>query len=154
VVSSITPGKIAAGITGMIGTGSLGITVTGITRIASAHAAPTEIWAALAWLSTTTAAVAGLGMVLDHARAKLEIEARAGAVRLRADLEKARLAVYRALVEKSADAAGDAASYRELILADALHLAVELSKVQLESRTDGRPSRARIKVNRAPRETA
>ena len=101
-----------------------------MTRIASAQAVPTGIWAVLAWLSATTVAVAGLSLVLDYERAKLEIEARVGVVRSRADLERARLMVYRGLVEKSAEAAGTAASYRDLVLADALHLAVEQNDVR------------------------
>lgn len=110
---STTTGKVAAGIAGMTGTSSLGIAVAALARIASAQAVPTGIWAVLAWLSAATVAVAGLGLVLDYERAKLEIEARAGVARSRVDLEKARLAVYRGLAEKSADAAGNAASYPE-----------------------------------------
>ena len=70
---STTTGKIATGIAGMTGTSSLGITMAALTRIASAQAVPTGVWAVLAWLSTTTVAVAGLGLVLDYERAKLEI---------------------------------------------------------------------------------
>jgi hypothetical protein len=136
-------GKIATGIAGMTGTSSLGITACALTRIASAQAVPTGIWVVLAWLSTTTAAVAGLGVVLDYERAKLEIAARAGAVRSRADLEAARLAMYRGLVEKSAEAAGTAARYRDLVLADALHLAVEQNGGQPAGRTAGQLSRPR-----------
>jgi hypothetical protein len=136
-VSSMTAGKFATGIAGMTGTGSLGITAAVLTRIASAQAVPTGIWAVLAWLSMTTVAVVGLSLVLDYKRAKLEIEACAGVVRSRVDLESARLAVYRGLVERSVEAAGTAASYRALVLADALHLAVEQNDVRLR-RSDTR----------------
>jgi hypothetical protein len=76
-VPPTTAGKIATGIAGVTGTSSLGITAAALTRIASAQAVPTGIWIVLAWLSTATVAVAGLGLVLDYERAKLEITARA-----------------------------------------------------------------------------
>jgi hypothetical protein len=153
-VPPTTAGKIATGIAGVTGTSSLGITAAALTRIASAQAVPTGVWVVLAWLSTTTVAVAGLGLVLDYERAKLEITARAGVVRSRADLEAARLAVYRGLVEKSAEAAGTAASYRDLVLADALHLAVEQNGVRPADRTHGRLYQARSEARPALREAS
>ena len=45
--------------------------------------------------------------------------------------------MYRVLVEKSAGEPGSAADYRDLILADALHLAVEQNSVRPADRTHG-----------------
>lgn len=133
-----TAGKFTAGIAGMTGAGSLGLTTTVVARIASVHAIPAEIWAVLALLSVTTAVVAGLGLVLDYECAKLALDVQAGTARLRADLERDRMAAYRGLVEKSTDAAGDVSSFRDLLLADALHLAVEQNGVRPTDRTHGR----------------
>lgn len=52
-------------IMGHAGAGSLGVTTTGVARIAIVHAAPTEIWVVLALLPVTAAVVAGLSLVLD-----------------------------------------------------------------------------------------
>jgi len=75
--------------------------------------------------------------VLDYRRARLEIAARAAETRSRAELDAARLAMYRTLVEKSAGEPASKAQYRELFLADALHLAVEQG-VKPADRTHGR----------------
>ncbi len=132
-----TTDKIAAGIAGMTGTGSLGVTIAAATRLSSAHAVPTGVWVALVSLSAATVVVAGLRLVLDYLRASLEIAAQAAEVRSRAAFEDSRLAMYRTLVEKSAGEPASAASYRELIIADALHMAVEREGVQPADRTHG-----------------
>jgi hypothetical protein len=136
-VLSTTAGKIAAGIAGMTGTGSLGITAAALTRVASAHTVPAGIWVALASLWAATVTVAGLGLVLDYRRARLEIAARSREAQSRAELQGTRLAMYQVLVEKSAGEPGSAMDYRELILADALHLAVEQNSVRPADRTHG-----------------
>jgi len=136
-VLATTTGKIAAGIAGLTGTGSLGVTAAALARLASAHAVPAGIWVALVSLSAATVMVAGLGLVLDYLRASLEIAARAAEARSRAALEGSRLAMYQTLVEKSAGEPASAACYRELIIADALHLAVEQKGVQPADRTHG-----------------
>lgn len=116
---STTAGKIIARIAGMTGTGGLGITAAALVRITSAHAVPTGIWVVLASLWAATAVVAGLGLVLDYCRAKLEIAARDQEARSHAELQGARLAMYRTVIEKSAGEPASAADYRDLILADA-----------------------------------
>jgi hypothetical protein len=136
-VLSTTAGKIPPGIAGMTGTGGLGITAATLARIASAHTVPTGIWVVLASLWTATVMVAGLGLVLDYCRARLEIATRDREARSRAELQGARLTMYRVLVEKSAGEPGSAADYRDLILADALHLAVEQNSVRPADRTHG-----------------
>jgi hypothetical protein len=136
-VLSTTAGKITAGIAGITGTGSLGATAAALARIASAHPVPPGIWVVLASLWAATVMVAGLGLVLDYCRAKLEIAARDREARSRAELQGARLAMYRTVIEKSAGEPGSAADYRGLILADALHLAVEQNGVRPADRTHG-----------------
>ena len=57
---------------------------------------------ALAALVAVAATVAGLALVLDYRRARLKIAASTAEAQSRAELEAARLAMYRTLVEKSA----------------------------------------------------
>ena len=121
---STTAGKIAAGTAGITGTGSLGITVAALARISSARTMPTGVWAGMA-LAAATLSLAGLGLILDYRLARLEIATRADGARSQAELEKTRLETYKGLVERSAAQPKSAASYRDLILADALHRAVE-----------------------------
>ena len=130
-----TTRKIVAGIAGMTGTGGLGITITALARYASAHTVPVALWVVLASLLAATVLLAGLGLVLGYFRARLEIAVRDREARATAELRAARLAMYRALVEKSAGEPGSAACYRALILADALHMAVEQNGVQPADRT-------------------
>jgi len=133
----LTTRKIAAGIAGVTGTGSLGVTAAALVRTANAHAVPGGIWVLLVALSAATVIVAGLGLVLDYRRDRLEIAIRDQEARSRAELQDARLAMYQTLIEKSAGEPGSAANYRDLILADALHLAVEQNGVQPTDRTHG-----------------
>lgn len=122
---STTVGKISAGAAGITGTGSLGITAAALSRVASARTVPPGVWIGLAALTAATVSLAGLGLILDYQLGRLEITARADGARSQMDLEKTRLETYRVLIEKSAGQPEDAASYRDLILADALHQAVE-----------------------------
>lgn len=122
---STTVGKIAAATAGITGTGSIGITVATLARIASSRSVSPGVWCGLAALTAATVSLAGLGLILDYRLGRLEIATRAGEARSQAELRKARLETYRVLVEKSADRPENAASYRDLILADALHQAVE-----------------------------
>jgi hypothetical protein len=133
-VPSMTAGKVAAGIAGATGTGTLGVTVAAMGRMAWARALPAGMWAVLAALVVTAAM---LGVVLDYWRDRLELKARAEDAQARAEQGKVRLELYRLLVEKSADGPESAASYRALILADALHLAVEQNGVRPADRTHG-----------------
>jgi hypothetical protein len=137
-MSSTAVGKIAAGITGMTGTGCLGVTAVAVSRITGGRAVPAGMWVALAALMAVTAVVvAGLGLVLDYLRGKLEIDAQAREAESLAELRRARLEMYRTIVEKSAGEAESAERYRLLILADALHLSVEQNGVRPADRTHG-----------------
>ena len=132
-----TTGRMVTGIAGVAGTGSVGVTTAALIRIASAHTVPAGLWAMLAVLTGVTAAVAALGLVLDYRRGRLEIAVRAQDTRAHAEQEKARLEMYQTLVEKAVGEPANAASYRDLILADALHLAVERNGVRPTDRTHG-----------------
>jgi hypothetical protein len=122
-VVSTTAGKIAAGAAGITGTGSLGITMAAWARIASARTVPAGVWVGLA-LTAATLSLACLGLILDYRLAQLELATRADEARSQADQEKIRLETYKGLVEKAVGQPKSAASYRDLILADALHQAV------------------------------
>jgi hypothetical protein len=121
-------GKLAAGIAGMTGAGSMSVFAGASARFTAAHAVPVAIWAVTAGLITVTGAVAALALILAFRQRKLEIESAA-------ELEKARQEMYRTVLEKSAAEPGAAASYRELIIADALHLAVEQNGVHPADQT-------------------
>lgn len=124
----LSMGKITAGIAGAAGTGNLGVTLAALIRPAAAHVLPTGIWIVLAVLSSATVLIAGLGLVLDYRRGRLELGAQA-------EEQKTRLEMYQTLVEKASGEPGNASSYRDLILADALHLAVEQGAVQPADQT-------------------
>jgi hypothetical protein len=132
-MSATRTGRIA----GLTGTGTLGFTVAALARASWAHGVPAGMWAVLAALAALTVATAGLGLVLDYWRDRLELKARAQDAQALASGKQARLELYRALVEKSASEPARAASYRALILADALHLAVEQNGVRPADRTHG-----------------
>jgi hypothetical protein len=120
------------------GTGSLGVTAAALIRTASAHAVPTGVWIVLTVLSAATILVTGLGLILDYRRGQLEIAARAEDARAQAEQKKTRLEMYQTLMEKATGEPDSAASYRDLILADALHLAVEQNGTRPADRTHGR----------------
>jgi hypothetical protein len=124
----MTVGKLAAGIAGTASAGSMGVLAEALARLAAARAAPAAMWAVMAGLMGVTAAVAALALLLDFRQKKLEIQSVA-------ELEKARQETYRAVLEKSAAEPGNAANYRELIIADALHLAVERNGVRPADQT-------------------
>jgi Co/Zn/Cd efflux system component len=124
----MTVGKLAAGIAGTAGAGSMGVLAEALARFAAARTVPAALWAVMAALIGVTAAVAALALLLDFRRKKLEIQSVAV-------LEQGRQEMYRAVLEKSAAEPGSAASYRELIVADALHLAVERNGVQPADQT-------------------
>lgn len=132
-----TRGKIAAAVAGLTGTGSLGVTAAALARLASASDVPTGIWVALVSLSAATVMVGALGLILDHLRTCQEIALQTMEARSRAARQGFRLAMYQALIQKSAEQPASAAWYRELIIADALHLAVEQGGVQPNDRTHG-----------------
>jgi hypothetical protein len=124
----MTAGKLAAGMAGTTGVGSMGVLIEALARITTSRPAPACMWVVMAVLITVTAAVAGLGLILDYRQKKLEIETAAG-------LEKNRQDMYRAILEKSAGDPARAANYRQLMLSDALHLAVERNGAQPADQT-------------------
>jgi hypothetical protein len=119
----ITAGKLAAGIAGTTGAGSIGVLAGALARIATAHAVPVAVWVVMVAVIAVPAAVASLALILAYRQKKLEIESAA-------QLEKARQEMYRVLLEKSVADPACAASYRELIDADAEHLSVERDGAQ------------------------
>lgn len=124
----MTAGKLAAGIVGTTGAGSIGVLTESLVRITAAHAVPWSMWVILAVLIGITAGIASLGLILDYRQKELEIKSAA-------ELTKARQEMYRTVLEKSAGEPTSAASYRDLILADALHLAVERNGAQPADKT-------------------
>lgn len=134
-VSSTSLGKIAVAIAGTTGTSGLGVTGFAVLRMTSAHAVPGGAWAALATLGAATALVSSLGLILEYRLRKLDLEERGKEAQSAADLQKARLEMHRVVMEKAAGEPGSAQSYRELIIADALHLSVEQNRVRLADRT-------------------
>jgi hypothetical protein len=135
LVTSMISGKIAAGIAGTTGTSGLGVMGFAVFRIASAHPVPAGMWAASVALVALTAVASCFGLVLDYQLKKLDIHARGSEARTAAELQRIRLETYRTVVEKAAGEPESAPSYRELIIADALHLSVEQNGVRLADRT-------------------
>jgi hypothetical protein len=129
-VSSTTLGKIATGIAGTTGTGSLGISVFAVSRMTSAHGVPGGVWAALVALAAATAVISSLGLVLEYNLKKLEVEAQNKKAELDQELKRTRLEIHKTILEKAAGKPGSATSYSELIIADALYVAVEQNGAQ------------------------
>jgi len=124
----MTGGELAARIAGTTGAGGMGVLAGAQIRITAVQAVPAAMWVvAMAALIAVPAAVAALGLVLDYWQMKLEM----GSV---AELEKARQDMYRTVLEKTA---AKPARCRELIIADALHLAVERNGAQPSGQTYG-----------------
>lgn len=134
-MQSITGGKFLAGVAGTTGTGSLGVLAAALFRVTAARDVPAGMWAALTVLIGVTGAVTVLALILEYKRKKLEIQSRDQEVASAADLKKRRLEGYLAVLEKSVGEPGSAAAYRELIAADALHLAVEQNGTRPADRT-------------------
>lgn len=122
---STTLGKIATGIAGTTGTSSLGVSAFAVFRMTSAHTVPGGVWAALVALGAATAVVSCLGLVLEYMLKKLEIEVQDKEAQRDQELKRTRLEMHKTVLEKAAAEPGSAASYCELIIADALYLAVE-----------------------------
>jgi hypothetical protein len=123
-VPSTIFGKITAGIAGTTGVGSAGLSGFAVFRLASTHSVPGGVWAAAAAMAAASLLTGLLGMVLTYRVKKLELQSAL-------ELQKARLDMHRTLLEKAAGEPGSASSYRELIIADALHLSVEQNGAQL-----------------------
>ncbi len=136
-----TLGKIATGIAGTTGTSSLGVSAFAVFRMASAHTVPGGVWAALVALGAATAVVSSLGLVLEYMLRRLEIEGRNIEVQLGQELKRTRLEMHKTVLEKAAAEPGTAASYCELIIADALFVSVEQNGAQPADLTHGHPHR-------------
>jgi hypothetical protein len=124
-VESTTLGNIARGIAGTTGAGSLGVSAFAVLHAASPGRAPVWEWAALAGLSVATVLVGSLGLALEYALGKLEIQMLGKEAELAAELRKMRLDMHRAVLAKAADKLGVGQSFSDLILADSIHLSVE-----------------------------
>jgi hypothetical protein len=137
-VPSTTLGKIATGIAGTTGTSSVGVSAYAVFRMTSAHGVPGGIWVALVALGVATAVVSSLGLILEYKLKKLEVEVQSKEAQLDQELKKTRLETHGIVLAKAASEPGSAASYRELIIANALYLAVEQNGAQPTDRTHGR----------------
>jgi hypothetical protein len=126
-VKLLTAGKLAAGVAGTAGAGSIGALVEVLVRITALHAVPAAAWVMLAALIVVSAFVASLALIMGYRLMKLEVESAV-------DMEKARQEMYRALLEKSSVLAASSADHRELINADTQHLLAERNGAQLDSR--------------------
>lgn len=124
-------GKVA----GVVAGGLSAVTV--VCRAASYHDLPAAAWMTLATLTAGSVLITVVALILDYRRARLEIAASTTESRARAMLEMRRLEMYQDLVTKAAGEPASAARYRELIIADALHLAVEGGEVHPADRTHG-----------------
>lgn len=116
--------------------GGLGV-VAAVARAAVSRGLPGGTWVAVVVLAAGITIVAGLALVLDYHRDRLEIAARAAESKARAELQLCRMEMYRDLVGKASGEPASSAGYRALILADALHMAVEEEKVSPADRTHG-----------------
>ena len=134
-MQSITGGKLLVGAAGTTGTGSLGVLAAALFRVTTARDVPAGMWITLTVLIGVTGTVTVLALVLEYKRKKLEIQSRDREAAAAANLKKRRLDGYLTVLEKSACEPGSAAAYRELIIADALHQAVEQNGTRPADRT-------------------
>jgi hypothetical protein len=125
-MGALTAGKLAAAVSATTGAGSMGILADALVRISAAHAVPAGMWAVMIILIVVSSALTGLALVLDYRVRKLEIESATG-------LQKTRQEMYRAVLQKAADESASAA-YRELIVADAVHLSAERDDARFAAR--------------------
>jgi hypothetical protein len=130
--------KIAAGIVGSTGAGGLGTMGLAVARAASGHTVPVGLWLVSAALVTAAALISSLSLMLDYWLKKLAVQAQEKRFAAAAELQKERLTLHRIVLEKAAGEPGNAASYRQLIIADALHLSVEQNGARLADRTHER----------------
>lgn len=130
-VSPKRAGKAVAGAAGGLGV------VAAVARAAVSRGLPGGTWVAVVVLAAGITIVAGLALVLDYHRDRLEIAARAAESKARAELQLCRMEMYRDLVGKASGEPASSAGYRALILADALHMAVEEGKASPADRTHG-----------------
>lgn len=137
-MTSVSVGRVAVGVAGTAGTGGLGTGGLAVTQVISGHTAPTGLWLVSAALVMAAAAISCLGLTLEYRLKKLAAESQDRQATAGAELQKERLAIHRTVLEKAAGEPGSAASYRELIIADALHLSVEQNGSRLADRTHGR----------------
>jgi hypothetical protein len=97
-----------------------------------------ELWIVSAALVGAAALISSLSLILDYRLKKLTAQNQDKQATAAAELQKERLAIHRTVLEKAAGEPGSAASYRELIIADALHLSVEQNGSRLADRTHER----------------
>jgi hypothetical protein len=124
-VSPSTRGKVAGAIAGTAGTGSLTVTAVMITRMTFVHPVPTGAWVATTALAAISALIGCLALVLDYRLRVLSLRIEDRQAQASTDLEKSRLEIYQAVLEKAAGEPARSAEYRDLITADAAHLSAE-----------------------------
>jgi hypothetical protein len=137
-VPSVGLGKATAAIAGTTGTGSLGAAALAVARAGSGHAVPAGLWAALASSAGATVMIATLGLILEYRLKKLAAETQHKEALAAAEIQKERLAIHRTVLEKAAGEPASSGHYRDLIIADALHLSVEQNGSRPADRTHGR----------------
>ena len=130
-MSSTSLSKITVGVAGTAGTGSLGFSGFALARVVEAHGVSGGVWAAAAVLALVSLLTGTLGMVLGYRIRRFELESAQ-------KLQMARLDMHRTVLEKAAGEPASAESYRELIIADALHLSVEQNGAHLADKTHQR----------------
>jgi len=124
-VPSVSIGKAAAGLAGVAGTGGFGATAFAVGRMATCHVVPVGLWAVPVSSVAAIVLVTSFSLVLDYKLKKLMVQSQDRQAAAATELQKERLAIHRTVLEKAAGEPASVASYRELIVADSLHLSVE-----------------------------
>jgi hypothetical protein len=107
------------------------VTIFALLRVTPSAAAAGSVWIAVAALGGAAALLGTVKIMVEYRLRKMDAELRGKQAQTAAELQKIRLEIHRAVVEKAAGEPASARSYRELIIADALHLAVEQNGAQL-----------------------
>jgi hypothetical protein len=134
-VPSFSIGKLAAGLAGVAGTGGFGAAAFAVGRVATCHVVPVELWAVPVSSVAAIALITSFSLVLDYKLKKLMVQSQSRQAAAATELQKERLAIHRTVLEKAAGDPASIASYRELIVADSLHLSVEHNGSQPADRT-------------------
>ena len=122
---STTLSKVATGVAGTTGTGSLAVSIFAILRVTSARGVPSGMWVAVAGLGAAAALVISLGLTLEYRLRKLQVEVEKNAAESDTELHRTRLKIHQAVLEKASDKPESAREYQDLILASAMYLSVE-----------------------------
>jgi hypothetical protein len=124
-VPSTTLGKVATGVAGTTGMGSVAVSAFAMLRMSQAHAVPGGMWASAVSTAAVAALVASLGIILEYRIRRLQVAARSKEAESAAALKRTRLEVLRSITDKATENPEQAQNYRELIRASAAFLSVE-----------------------------